>query len=254
MRRPHLAFTFNHGNGIFFSGLFRILAWIVLPSVRAFITHSNYERELFSKIYRIPLNRMVFAYWAVGAPTRNLDEVHYIKHGDQFVCCIGRNNRDLYTFVEAIRKTRVNGILICRAGQADGIDLPANLVLRTDVPMSECDEVIEKATASIVPLIDESTGAGHMTIVTSLHYGTPVIATRSAVLTDYVKHERTGLLVKRGSTEDLAAAIERLTNDSTLQKRLHKSCLNFARQHLTEECAAAFLREMLKEHVSTNAE
>jgi glycosyltransferase involved in cell wall biosynthesis len=66
------------------------------------------------------------------------------------------------------------------------LDIPESVVLRTDVSLAECEGVMEKAMASIIPLIDNSTGAGHMMVVTSLHYGTPVIATNIPVLTDYI--------------------------------------------------------------------
>ena len=90
------------------------------------------------------------------------------------------------TFLEAVRKTGIRAVLICRANLVDELDVPESVVLRTDVSLAECEEVMEKAMASIIPLIDNSTGAGHMMFVTSLHYGTPVIANNIPVLTDYI--------------------------------------------------------------------
>jgi glycosyltransferase involved in cell wall biosynthesis len=191
---------------------------------------------------------MLFTHWAVAPPEAGRRAVDYIPEG-QYVCCIGRNNRDLFTFVEAVRKTGIDAILICRPGQADGLDLPDNLSLRTDVPLAECQEVMERAMATVVPLIDDTTGAGHMTVVTSLLYGTPVIATDSPVLVDYVLEDKTGFLVEHGSSEALAAAINRLKGDPKLRERLRASSRAFAREHLTEDSAAEFLRRTLDDHL-----
>ena len=246
VRRPHLAFTFNHGNGRFFSGPFLALARMVLPTVSAFVTHSRYERSLLGKKYGIPERKMLFTHWAVAVPETGRRSVDYVPDG-QYVCCIGRNNRDLLTFVEAVRKTDIEAILICNPGQAEGLDLPNTVTLRTDVPVAECQEVMDRAMATVVPLVDDTTGAGHMTIVASLLCGTPVIATDSPVLSDYVIEDRTGALVERGSSDALAAAIKRLQRDPELRDRLRASSRAFAMEHLTEASAAEFCRRTLED-------
>ncbi|WP_040611059.1 glycosyltransferase family 4 protein [Oceaniovalibus guishaninsula] len=243
VRRPHLAFTFNHGNGIFFRGPFLALARRVLPATDLFVTHSRHERGLLSRKYGIPVERIAFTHWAVAPPPQR-PAPDYLPQGP-FVCCIGRNNRDLPTFIEAVRLARIPAVLICGAGQADGLDLPPGLVLRSDVPFDECDAVLDRALASVVPLIDDSTGAGHMTVVTSLHYGTPVIGTQGPILSDYVIDGETGLTVPRGSPQALADAIAALRDDPARRAALSGSCRAFAAAHLSQDCAIAFLDKVL---------
>ena len=244
-KKPLLAFTFNHGNGIFFTGVFLWLARLVLPSVDLFVTHSNYERQLLSEKYGIPIEKILFTHWAVAPPELGRNKVDYVSDEENFVCCIGRNNRDLKTFLEAVRKTGIRAVLICRANQVDELDIPESVVLRTDVSLAECEGVMEKAMASIIPLIDNSTGAGHMTIVTSLHYGTPVIATNSPVLTDYIIEGKTGSLVEPRSSDDLVCKIQSLRDDPSLRADLRKSSLKFAKENLSEAHAADFLAQVL---------
>jgi hypothetical protein len=50
VRTPHLAFTFNHGNGRFFEGPFLRLARYALPTVSCFVTHSTVETRLLSEV------------------------------------------------------------------------------------------------------------------------------------------------------------------------------------------------------------
>lgn len=246
VKRPLAAFTFNHGNGLFFTGIFLRIAKWALPSVSFFVTHSNYERHFLSEKYGIPIEKILFTHWAVAPPEVGRNIVNYIKKEDNYVCCIGRNNRDLKTFLAAVKKTGVPAVLICRADQVAGLDIPETVVLRTDVSLAECEEVMEKAMASVIPLIDNSTGAGHMTIVISLHYGTPVIATNSPVLTDYVIDGETGYFVEPRSSDDLALAISRLKNDPDHRAALRQSSKKFAEENLSEEHAADFLAQVLK--------
>ncbi|MFV0359683.1 glycosyltransferase family 4 protein [Tropicimonas sp.] len=248
IRRPHLAFTFNHGNGLFFSGPYLGLARRVLPSVDAFVTHSSYERDLLSLKYDIPIGKLHFTHWAIAAPERGRNRVDYVAREDDYACCIGRNNRDIPTFLEAVRRSGVRAVLICGERDAEGLDIPEGVTLRSGVPLAECEEVMEKAMVSVVPLLDDSTGAGHMTIVISLHYGTPVIATESPVLSDYVIDGRTGLHVPRGDAEALAAAISRLRDTPALRERLGTQGEAFAQASLSEQSAAAFLRRLLLMH------
>lgn len=246
VRKPFLAFTFNHGNGIFFTGIFLRLARRVLPSVDVFVTHSSYERRLLSEKYGIPIEKILFTHWAVAPPEAGRSRIDYFTKEDEFVCCIGRNNRDLKTFLDAVGKTGVRAVLICPADQVEALDIPETVVLRSDVSLDECEEVMEKAMASVIPLIDDSTGAGHMTIVISLHYGTPVIATDSPVLTDYVIEGETGYFVEPKSSDDLARTIQLLRDDPGLRAALRQSSTEFAEENLSEVQAADFLARTLK--------
>ena len=242
VRRPHLAFTFNHGNGIFFEGLMLRLARWVLPTVDYFVTHSTYECALLSEKYGIPIERMQFTHWAVDYP----DQHAAILGDEPYVCCIGRNNRDFPSFIEALEQTGVKGVIVCRKSDADFQDLPDNVTVYSDLSLQECQALTQHALASVIPLIDDSTGAGHMTIVMSLLYGTPVIVTDSAVVSDYAIAEKTALLVPRGDPDALANSILLLKESICMQVNLRRSCLEFANENLTETAAAAFLRKMLQ--------
>lgn len=244
-RRPILAFTFNHGNGIFFSGPFRRLARFALPHVSMFVTHSTYEREIYSKAYNIPPEKIAFTHWAVAAPLRKNDVVPYLPPDEPFVCCIGRNNRNLPLFLEAVEQAGVHAVLICRKGQAEGLPIPEKVILREDVSQAECDEVLARASACVVPLRDDSTGAGHMTLVTALHFGTPIVAPRRRVLEDYVIDGVTGLVPEDDSAQALAATLLRVLADETEGGKLRTSSATFAAEHLSEESAARFLSSVL---------
>jgi glycosyltransferase involved in cell wall biosynthesis len=55
----------------------------------------------------------------------------------------------------------------------------------------------------------------------------PVIASRVGGLSELIEHERNGLLVEKGSIEDLTITMTRLINDDTLRKKLSTNAYKF---------------------------
>lgn len=74
-----------------------------------------------------------------------------------------------------------------------------------------------------------------LTIIEAMMAEKPVIATRTGGIVDSVNHEKSGLLIDERSPEELAAAIERLTNDPELSRRLEEKG--------KEEATAKFSRQ-----------
>jgi len=59
-----------------------------------------------------------------------------------------------------------------------------------------------------------------ITVLTSFAAGIPTVATNAPGTNEVISHEKTGLLVEPGNTEDLASAIERLFEDENLRQRI----------------------------------
>ncbi len=72
-------------------------------------------------------------------------------------------------------------------------------------------------------------------------FGTPVIATDVGSVSSYVKDKETGILVKPGSAKEIAKAIELLTKDNELRKRLVKNAYKQVKNMTVEEQ----IREMI---------
>ncbi len=67
---------------------------------------------------------------------------------------------------------------------------------------------------------DGTTEAQGLVFAEALLAGTPVIASRLGGIVDLVRHEETGLLVDEAAPEQIAAAVERLSADPGLARRL----------------------------------
>lgn len=99
------------------------------------------------------------------------------------------------------------------------------------------------AAMHVIPALDEGLG---LTAVESLLSETPVVAFESGGVPDVVRHEHTGLLVRPGDVEGLAAALDRLLNDAGLRERLGRTGRQYAMEHFGPAAVAQRYAALLR--------
>ena len=72
--------------------------------------------------------------------------------------------------------------------------------------------------------------------------GLPIVTTRAAGIPSLITHEQNGLLINAATASDVAAAVERLIDDSALRQRLIREGYATAATHTLEHQAAEMLR------------
>lgn len=249
IRTPHIAFSFNHGNKRFFTGFYRLLAGACLPRVALFVVLSEAERHLFHRIYGIPLDRLAFMHWAVsypqvGALSQDLADLR------PYFCCIGRNNRDWETLAQAAEGSGFRMLLVTKRGAVRHLRLPPGTVVREEISLDESMRVLEGSAFSVVPILDESTGAGHMTIVSAMLLGKPQIVTRVRTVDDYFFDGLHGISVPTRDPAALRDAIRRLESG---HEDFAANAGRFARDWLCDEASARALLNILKNWSSNRA-
>ena len=88
------------------------------------------------------------------------------------------------------------------------------------------------------------------TFVEAMFCGAAVIASNSGGITDSVIHEKTGLLVKEKSSDDIAAAITRLTKDTQLREELRKAGFKHAHKNFSRKETAKRIVKIYEEAFS----
>lgn len=237
VRTPHAAFSFNHGNGRFFSGLRLRMAGQALPGVRCFAVYSRAEIEILSSRYGLDPSRFTFQHWAVGDP-EFAERPPLEPPSKPRVCCMGRNNRDFGLFLRAVEGLNVEGVVVCPPGALQGQSVPPNVRVLHNQPVEACNAILRTCVCSVVPVLDSSTGAGHIAMVTAMKAGVPVIVTDLAPVRDYVIGGHNGVRVPPGDAAAVAAAIRSMIERPERGRELAANAKAFAERWLSEDAAA----------------
>lgn len=247
---PHAAFGFNHGNKRFFKGWSRAVSRVALPTVDYFVVSSMGERGLFRERYGIPMEKLIFHHFAVNPPAVDTPLPEDIAAMQPYAICIGRNNRDLACLARAAEGAPLRIIAVTGPGGAAGLAAPETMTVLEELPLRRCMNLLHGAAFHIVPIIDNETGAGHMTVVAAMHLGKAQIVTEVENVKDYFIGGAHGLWAARGDAASLRAAIDRLHNDDGFREECAARARTFAQDWLSEEAAARNARDFLARWLS----
>ncbi|WP_456737744.1 MULTISPECIES: glycosyltransferase family 4 protein [unclassified Bradyrhizobium] len=223
--------------------------WILRLAFRrvdCFAVFSQVERDMYSKIFRIDRARFDFVHWGVNPPTMTSPNTPLIA-GNYF-SAVGGNSRDYRTLIEAARLVpNIRFVLVARPENLSGLEIPRNVVVRTNIPFGDAMNILGFSNATIVPLDRADAPCGHVTIVAAMYLGVPVVATRSTGIEDYIHDGETGILVDPKSSSSLSEAITKLENDSALRQAMALKGKAFAERNCSEANVAAHFRQWISE-------
>lgn len=206
-RAPHLVLGMNLSARPITSaraGLQRLIDRIFARS-STIVVHSLKEAGLFAALHRLPADRFVFSHWGYDLPSA--DSTRFAAAEKPYFCMIGRNNRDLETFAEAVRLAETRGIAVVPGYLQLDPALERALEIHRDLPMADCIDCIRNSAANVTLLRDGGRGAGHITVVTAMHLGVPQIHSDTEVLREYLPGPRFGTPVPIGDAAAAAAAM-----------------------------------------------
>ena len=207
----------------------------VLGRVERFAVFSQMERALYASALKIDINKIDFVHWGVNPPTIEAEPIE----AGEYVASIGGNARDYRTLLDAARSmpgTRF--VIVARPENLVGLNIPQNVVIHTNVPLSSAMNILGHARIMALPLVGSAVPCGHVTLVAAMHLGRPIVATDSTGVADYVENDITGLTVKMGSAIELKNAIEGLLENEVLRNLLAENVKRFAAAHCSEPSIA----------------
>jgi glycosyltransferase involved in cell wall biosynthesis len=240
-RKPVVAWCFNVG--ALYQGLKERAARIALARIDRFVVHSKAEVARCAKWLALPVERFRFVHLQRAAiPITEREEEE-----SPFVLAMGSARRDYATLFEALRKTKFPTVVVAAPHAISGLSVPNNVTIRSALSPQECRLLAQRARVNVVPVLNEETASGQVTLLEAMRMGRSVVATRCVGSEDYIEDNATGLLVEPRSVEDLGRAIERLWDDSTLRLRLGQAAQRFAAEHCSDAAAGESLRRILDE-------
>lgn len=200
------------------------------------IVHSRREAQLFNQIHGIDAGRFCFSLWGYDLPRTT--STRFSNWPRPYACLVGRNNRDVDTFIAAVRGMDFDGIIVTSDRHLNAEDLPPNIYLFVDLSLDDTLDCIKNAFVNTVLLRDNERGAGHITAVTAMFSGTPQVYSDVEVIKDYLVDGVSAIAVALGDVRAVRSAIERLMNDPPYAARLRANATAYAERWLTNERAS----------------
>lgn len=240
-RKPVVAWCFNLG--ALYRGLKRSVARAALAHIDRVVVHSSAEVIRYAEWLDLPRERFRFV------PLQRA-RIRIEEREDErrpFVLAMGSARRDYATFFEAVRRSQHPTLVVAARHALSGLEIPANVEVRSSLSADECRRLAQRARVNVVPVRNEDTASGQVTLVEAMRMGRAVVATRCMGSEDYVEPETTGLLVEARSVEELQRAIERLWDDADLRQRLGRNAARFTAERCSDEAAGAALAGVLDE-------
>ncbi len=228
---PHLAFLFNYPwlpKGI--KGAFHRWGF---KGIDRFVVYSTVERRLYHEHFNIPLERLEFMHWGVAPPEVTSPD-HPCIDGD-YLCALGGNSRDYRTFIESVRRLpEIKVVMVVRAENLVGIDIPPNVKVMTDIPFGQAMNILAFSKFMVLPLDSADVPCGHITLVNAMHLGKAFAITRSAGVADYLREGDNALAFSARNVDEMTDIIRRMWYDPELCFRLGEAGRAFASVHCTE--------------------
>jgi glycosyltransferase involved in cell wall biosynthesis len=240
----HLVFSFNFTD--LPTGARRTLLTRYLRRVDRLVVASTIERALYSEYFELEADRIDLLLWGIQPPVQELTKAARFGDG-QYICAIGSQARDYHTLMEAMRRLpHIKLILVATPDSLPRGMVPDNVKVLTNIPLADAMNVLAHSMFMVLPLRDSTVPCGHVTVVCAMHMGKAILSTDSTGLGDYLIDGSNAELFSPRNPQQLAEKILRLFSEPSLCQRLGNFALDFAKQHCSEDNAAAYFRRYLE--------
>lgn len=237
--RPTIAWTFNLG--AINNNYKKKLAQQALKTVDKFIVHSTAELEIYSRYLNLPTNKFEFV--PLHKPLMTITEAEYIEK--PFILSMGSANRDYELLFKAIKKTGYPLVVVAPKHSLTGLDIPSSVTIKSNLSLTECRKLVQQARLNIVPIDNNHTASGQVTVIEAMMYCKPVIATNTLGTQDYIVNKKTGYLTTPKSETDLLNAIDLLWNDKEVRDKIASNAQEFVKTELSHKTTATRLIQIL---------
>jgi len=180
-----------------------------------------------------------------------------LSPSNEFILTIGRDiGRDFLTFLEAVRLSGKESVMICSPKNVEGLEdkIPPNLEVLFDLPYQELRNYYSKAKVFVIATksgehLIGSDCPGQTAILDTLAYGVPVVATYMPWFEGYFESEKHLITVPPENPQALCKALERVASDTELAQRLS----NEGRKLIEEKCNSESMGRAIAELILNTA-
>jgi len=239
---PLIAWTFNLGS--LPGGAKRKLAMAGLAAVDRFIVHSRAEIAACSDWLQLPEDRFEFVPLQRGLIDPTLAED--LEH--PFVLSMGSAHRDYRLLFAVLSELGYPAVVVAGAHAVAGLEVPANVELRSGLTIEQCHALIQRARLSVIPVANQKTASGQVTLIDAMMYGRAAIATACPASVDYVTHNKDGWLVRANDHDDMKTSIQQLWEDAALRQALGAAARQTVVERFSDAAVGRVLGRVLQQH------
>lgn len=237
----HIAYAFN-----FYDlpmGTKRKLQTLVYKNVNYFVVHSHVEKDLYSKHFRIPSNRIDVQLWWMEKPEFSPSEP--LEKSD-YICAIGGNARDYESLLEAMRRLPdIKLVVVARPKNFENLELPSNVDVLFNIEMPEAMNILNYSRFMVLPLTSSEERCGHVTLVAAMQLGKAFLATDAIGIQDYVRPGYNGITCQAASPSDLTEKIFQLWHDPAQCQQLGENGKQFARDNFSSVAGQRHFQQLI---------
>ncbi len=221
----HLAMSFNFSE--LPTGVQYKLMSQAYQQVDRFVVYSEYEKQYYAKYFELPQDKFDVMPWTAQVPdTSKIGEP--IELGT-YICAVGSQGRDYAVLFDAMRQLKhMRLVLVAKSENLTGLKIPDNVTVYQDIPLADCHNIIHYSQFMVLPIIDENTPCGLVTLIAGMLHHKAVLTTKTMVAKEYVTHEVTGHLVPQQDVAAMKNAIEHMASTPEDRTYLAKNAYEYA--------------------------
>lgn len=213
-----------------------------LSSVHCIMCSSKSEIEYYKKALGLRNARFEFVPLATNP---KFVKVKSDLVGD-YIISSGRTGRDYRTLLEAVKDLPVRLVLVADYSNLIGIQLPKNVEVKYNIPLSELICLTASARFVVLSLQERAISVGQSVLLESMALGKAVIVTKNACIVDYVKDGETSIFVSPGNSEDMKRAIALLLQDPKKAAQIGTKAKKVVESHFLVSEKIARICSMIK--------
>ena len=246
-RTPHVVWYFNCGHE--YQGARKWLSRLAYRYVDRFIVYTKHERAAYARTFALPEERFVFTY-LTGV---QLEPEDYRgareRYGlaPRYIAALGSSGRDYATLFKAVEGLPVQLVVVAHPHGLPEGPVPANVKVITSIPQQDYLGIIAEAELVAIPVNNQQTASGQMTLIQAMSLGVPVVATRCIGTEDYIREGENGWFVPMGDVEAWRRTLRAVLEAPEARRALADNALRFARERFFDRAGAQVLMDLIDE-------
>ncbi len=239
---PHLSVSFTFTS--LPTGMQHKLMSKAYQQVDRFLCYSTMEKKLYADYFDLDQSKFDMIHWPIKAPV--LAEAGEPLEQGKYICAIGSQGRDYAVLLKAMeRLPNIKLVIVVTPENIAGLNIPDNVKVYTNIPLSDCNNIVHHSQFMVLPLIHDKTPCGHGSIVSAMFHQKAILITDAITVKDYIEQDETGRFFTHQDDVALSEEIEKLWASPDDIQRLAQNGHRFAHANCTEQVAVDYFTNYL---------